>query len=106
MRLWDEPLTEEKKVEIADKIASQVVKRGLSVPAILFLEMHKPLSRIAANTAVVFSPFIIPFCGLSFFDNYSQFLEERDNIERVIRRIEELTEEERAKKKEAAHATR
>jgi hypothetical protein len=106
MRLWDEPLTEEKKAEIVDKLATQVVKRGLSVPAVFFLEMHKPLCRVAANAAVMFSPFIIPFSGFALFDHYSQFLEERENIERLIRRIEEMTEEERAKKKETAHATR
>ena len=106
MRLWDEPLTEEKKAEIVEKLATHLVKRGLSVPAILFLEMHKPLARIAANTAVVFSPFIIPFSGFSLFDAYSQFIEDRENLERLIRRIEEMTEEQRAKKKETAHATR
>jgi hypothetical protein len=106
MKLWDEPLTDEKKAEIVETIAGQVMKRGLSVPAILFLEMHKPLARVAANASIVFSPFIIPFTGFGPFDRYSQFFEERTNVEAVIRRIEELEAEKKIQPKDPAHATR
>lgn len=105
MNLWDEPLTEEKRTEIAEKLAAQIVNRGLAAPAVLFLEMHKPIARVAMNTAVVFSPFIIPFTGFSPFNDYSQFLEDRQNVELLIRRIEELTEERRELPKESANAT-
>jgi hypothetical protein len=104
MSLWVEPLTEEQKEQIVETLSDQVVKRGLSAPAILFLEMHKPLARVAANAAIVFSPFIIPFMGLKPFDHYSQFVEDRENIERLIRRIEEKAEE--ARQKGTTNATR
>ena len=65
IRLWDEPLSEEDKERIADLLASKIERWGLSVPAILWLEMHKPLARFAANSAIVFSPFVVPFTGIN-----------------------------------------
>lgn len=106
MNLWDEPLTDEQKAAITDKIATQVVSRGMASPAILFLEMHKPIARIAMNSALIFSPFIIPFVGFSPFNDYSQFLEDRENVERLIRRIEELNGERALVEKDTAHAAR
>jgi hypothetical protein len=41
---WREPLSEEQKAQLIDALAQQVVKRGLSAPAILFLELHKPFA--------------------------------------------------------------
>jgi len=54
--------------------------------------MHKPLSGVAANAAIVFAPFIMPFLGFSRVDKYSRFFAERENVERLICEIENPTE--------------
>jgi hypothetical protein len=93
---WREPLSEEQKAQLIDALAQQVVKRGLSVPAILFLELHKPFAFIGSQAGIVFSPFLAPFFGFDRVDDYTQLLSERENWERLVERIEELTEEQRA----------
>jgi hypothetical protein len=93
---WREPLSEEQKAQLIDALAQQVVKRGLSAPAILFLELHKPFAFIGSQASIVFSPFLAPFFGFDRVDQYTQLLSERENWERLVERIEELTEEQRA----------
>ena len=92
---WREPLSEEQKTQLIDALAQQVVKRGLSAPAILFLELHKPFAFIGSQAGIVFSPFLAPFFGFDCVDDYTQLLSERENWERLVERIEELAEESR-----------
>ncbi|MFN7019283.1 MAG: hypothetical protein ACK4RG_08455, partial [Fimbriimonadales bacterium] len=71
----------------------QIVHRGLSAPAVLFLELHKPFAFIGSQAGVVFAPFLAPFFGFERVDIYTQLLSERENWDRLIERIEELSEE-------------
>ena len=47
-------LTPERKKELIDKIANEIVKRGLETPAIMFLETIKPLSWIGAELSIAY----------------------------------------------------
>ncbi|MEX2243000.1 MAG: hypothetical protein WD716_04040 [Fimbriimonadaceae bacterium] len=61
----------------------------METPAILFLEMNKPITRLAGNALIVFTPFIAPFVGMDNVHNYSRLLMERENVERLILKLEE-----------------
>ncbi len=78
--------------ELLERLARVVVKFHMTVPAILFLEMSKPLSFVGNQLLVFFKP----MAGVVFNDlEYNKaikLLEDRDNIERLIRRIEGLEE--------------
>ncbi|MCS7191211.1 MAG: hypothetical protein NZ843_06375 [Fimbriimonadales bacterium] len=94
---WKEPLSEAQKQELIDALATQIVRRGLSSPAILFLELHKPLAFIGSQAGIVFSPFLAPFFGFDKVDLYTQLLSDRENWDRLVERIEELEEEKRTR---------
>lgn len=85
---WTEELTDEEEEALIERIARQVKKRRLETPAILFLEMHKPVANVAAHAMVGFGPFIAPFVGFQNVDNFSQLLHRPGGLERLIRRIE------------------
>lgn len=89
---WDDELTDERRDELIDKLAGKVVKYGMSIPAVLFLEMHKPFAFLASQTAILASGFLAPFVGIQNVQEYSKLMETRDNVERLIRRIENLTQ--------------
>ena len=72
-----------------ERVALQIKKRHLETPAILFLEMHKPLANVAGHAAIAFSPFVMPFLGFKTVDEYSLFFSDRENIETLIRCLEE-----------------
>lgn len=86
--LWKEPLTEEERERLLDKAAQEILKRKLEMPAVLFLEMHKPLAYVSGQAAVAFSPFLIPFLGFDNVNNYSRLFSDRENIERLMKKLE------------------
>lgn len=86
---WKEELSDQEEEELIEKAATEIKRRKLEVPAVLLFEMHKPLSYIGSQAAIVFSPFLVPFLGFDTVNNYSRLLSKRDSIERLLRRLEE-----------------
>jgi hypothetical protein len=71
------------------------------VPAIFFLEMNKPLSYIAGQAGHFFAPMISIL--FQTFEDYAYFLEDRNNVELLIQRLESMSDAEdadRRKKRE------
>ena len=77
--------------------AQQVVREGLGSAAILFLETSKPLGFLAGQTTLMATPLLGGFIEPMRLEKYAGMMSNRDFIERLIRRIEEL-EAERAGK--------
>lgn len=86
---WTQETTPEQSEEMLEAMASKIKRRHLEVPAILALEMHKPLARILGNATVVFSPFLVPFLGFDSVNKYSQFFSERENWDKLIQVLED-----------------
>ncbi len=82
-----------------DALAERVVRFGLTVPAILFLESMRPMNLIGANALHFMAPVLDPLMPGLGVDELARFLERRDSVEALIRAIEErasATSEERA----------
>lgn len=78
------------------KLAGFVVRRRLTAPAILMLEMHRPLNFVASQVLVMFEPFLTFFFRPEEIQALIRILEDRGGLERLILAIEDL---------EAANAT-
>ena len=83
-------LTDEQEKRLIDNIAKLVVDMGLETPAIMFLEVAKPLSFIASQLAIVA---LGPLQWLSELEvpKYTGLFMKKENVSRIIERIEELT---------------
>lgn len=86
----NEELTEQQTEALLDKAAAEIVRRKMEVPAVLFLEMHKPLSFVASQASIVFAPFAVPLLGYDNVHDFSRLMANRQNIELLIQRIEGL----------------
>lgn len=86
--LWNEELSEEQTQALITKISHEIVRRKMETPAILALEMHKPLSNLVAHAAVGAFAFIAPILGVELFNDLTRLLSKRDNVERLIQAIE------------------
>jgi hypothetical protein len=86
---WDKELTEEETEALLDKAAYEIRRRKLNGPAVLALELNKPLSNVGAHAALAFAPFLVPMFGFNFVNDYSRLLSKRDNIERLLQKLEE-----------------
>ncbi len=83
-------LTPERKTEMIEKAAHALVARGLAAPAAFLLEMHMPVSLIGANLVLLAAPILAALVGWRICDDLALFLMERENLERLLRRIEEI----------------
>ena len=93
------PLTP-KQEEILDKLAHKVVRWRMTVPAILFLESVKPLNFVGSQMLVFFEPFVQTFFTVRDYNEFVRMMEERENVERLLQRIEKLDAEVLQKEKE------
>jgi hypothetical protein len=95
-------LTAERRDEMVENAARAVVRRRLETPAVAALELHKPLSVVGANLVLLLTPFAAPFITWKRCDELAFFLMERENVERLCSRIEELARERDGKEEAAA----
>lgn len=100
-----EPLTE-REAAIMHKIAAKVVEWKMTVPAILFLESVKPLNYIGAQAMVFFEPFVQALFNIAEYDTFREMMERRENVERLLQKIEELDAEAMAREKAARRERR
>ncbi len=87
---------------LIDAVATRVVRMGLGVPAIFFLESSKPLSFLGSQLLVFLEPFVKTFFDIKSYDRFYTLMEDRENVEKLIQRVEDLEEkqkEERAERK-------
>jgi hypothetical protein len=85
---WFDHLSPDEEEKTIRKVADEVRKRGLEVPAVFALESHKPVGGMVANLSVVGSPFLVPLFGFDNVQNFGRLLTNRESIERLIRAIE------------------
>nr|CAA9226222.1 hypothetical protein AVDCRST_MAG63-768 [uncultured Armatimonadetes bacterium] len=92
LALWDEPLSDEEREALLDRIAGAVVGRGLEAPAVMALEIHRPFSFLASQGLIVFGPLLGPLAGIERMQNASRLLREPGVVEVLIRRIEDMAQ--------------
>lgn len=85
---WKDELTEEQTEALLEKCSHEIRRRQLEAPAIVFLEMHKPICNVFAHAGLSAAPFLVPLFGFDFVNDYSNLLQKRDNVERLICMLE------------------
>lgn len=83
----DNRLPEEEDA-VLDKLAKKVVKVGMTVPAILFLETVKPLNFVSSQLLVFFEPIVQTVFNFRDYDTFRCALEKRESIEIILLKIE------------------
>ena len=80
-----------KQIEAA---ATRIVGLGLEMPVIFLLESHKPVHFLVSQSFVFLTPILAPVFG-GKVENLAKFFEKIDNLDRLIRRIEQKSDEKR-----------
>ena len=73
-----------------EKLCVEVVRRHLSTPALIFLEMSRPMNLIGAQALHFFAPLISAVTDADGHRHFAAFLEHRGSIDYLCRRIESL----------------
>jgi hypothetical protein len=85
------PLTspEDQRDELVEQLAREIQLRGLTTPAVHFLQASRPYRPLGANAMLFFDPVLRGFFG-GELATASEILADDDGIEQLIERLEEL----------------
>ncbi len=89
--LMTESLSRERKV--LERLAHEIARRQMCAPAIFLLETAKPLSFVASQALLGFEPIIQSILDIKDYKVFVAALEDRENIEWLIQRLEALDNE-------------
>ena len=79
--------------QLISKLADKIVRHGMAVPAIFFLDMMKYLSFFGGQLMVFFGPIITAFISSDHYYKFAELLEDRKNVEFLLTEIERLETE-------------
>lgn len=79
----------EEENAVLEKLARKVVDKGMTVPAILFLESVKPLNYIGSQAMVFFEPMVQTIFNFKDYDTIRVALEKRETLEILLLKIED-----------------
>ena len=83
--------------QLISNLAEKIVKHGMAVPAIFFLEMVKYMSFIGSQFMVFFGPVITVFIQSQSYYKMTHLLEDRQNIEFLMLEIERMESDDKKK---------
>jgi hypothetical protein len=85
-------LGEEQRDELVEEVAREIQLRGLTAPAVHFLQASRPYRPLGANAMLFFDPVLHGLFG-GDLPSVSLLLADEDGIEQLIERLEDLSEE-------------
>ncbi len=86
---------EKQDLAFLEKIAKRIHDSGFVTPAILFLEMTKPLALLGSHALIFLGPILNAFIQSENYYRTIQVFEEPENIEILLQMIEALEENEK-----------
>ena len=75
-------------VELMERVADVIVKRGMAAPATVFLESMGPMNYLGSQALHFFTPIIECAFNVKEVEQVARLLERRDSIPRLIAVIE------------------
>ncbi len=100
MTLLYEDISQEERVRLLDKLAKEIVRWQMAIPAIIFLESSKYLNRIGSQFLIFLSPVVTAVFTTWELEKYALIFEERSNIDYLLDTIETLDREMTEREKE------
>jgi hypothetical protein len=100
---YDVEITPELETEFIEKVAKAIHEREMDTAAILLLESSKPLVWVGGEMGRFFITPFVPIISDKWGVTSEKFFlvfEKRENIERLLKRLEELSQLDEDKKRE------
>ena len=94
----EEELAQER--EVLTRLADEVARRRMAVPAIFVLESIRPLNFLASQGLIFFEPIVRTMLSVKNYDVFARAIERRENVEWLVRYLEEK-EDARREEREA-----
>ena len=79
---------------VIDRLCADIVRRGLTTPALVTLESFRPMNYVGAQVMHGFAPFVAALASTESYNQVAAFLEKRGSVDYLLHRLEELEETE------------
>jgi hypothetical protein len=89
----------EQSEQLLEHLSQQIGRWRLTLPAIVLLQVTRPLSFIASQALLLCQPLISTFHDAPPIAGYVDLLADRANIDRLVARLEEESHTHRGKEK-------
>lgn len=90
---------------IVDRLCREVIRRHLTTPALMALEMSRPLNFIGAQTLHFFTPMLSAITDATGYVRFAEFLEQRGSIDYLCERLEAAEHDARIAQQSLQQAT-
>ncbi|MFO1093755.1 MAG: hypothetical protein U0992_10655 [Planctomycetaceae bacterium] len=85
----------DEELQLAERLCREILRRELVVPALMFLEMSRPLNSLGAQALHFFTPVLSAVFTPEQCRRMAAFLERRGSIDWLCNRLEELARSQR-----------
>lgn len=100
------PLSDERRDEVVDKLASWIIRKRLATMATVFVEINRPLTFLSSQALLFGNQILAEIFGEKNIHEAYQLLSDRQNADRLLDRIQHLSDNEREKKEQAREASK
>jgi hypothetical protein len=87
-------LDEQRRQQLIEQLACRAAQMRMAAPAILFLEMHKPLAFLGAQMLWAAQPLLSLWLNQADVRDIALLLEDRVSVEQLIERLESFKADE------------
>lgn len=88
---------QEQSEQLLEQLSHRICRWRLALPAIVFLQVTRPLSFIASQTLLLCQPLISAFYEAPQIASYADLLADRANLDRLVAQLEEDSRSRRSK---------
>jgi hypothetical protein len=97
-----EPTPEQRA--IVDRLCREIVRRHLTAPALLYLEVSRPLNYLGSQAMHFFRPIVAALFDTRGYEQFACFLERRGSVDYLCARLEYFEAEGTKRKPDSAAA--
>jgi hypothetical protein len=81
------------QAQLVERVCREIVRRRLTTPAMMAIEMGRPLNYLSAQVLTFFQPFLTIVGDAGAYERFTSFLEQRGSLDYIAARIEALDAE-------------
>ena len=75
---------------IVEKVCNEIVKRHVTLPAIVMLETFRPLNYLGSQVMHFFQPIISSILTIDGYSDFTTLLEKRESIDYIINKLKSI----------------
>ena len=81
-----------KEEAVVEKVCNEIVKRHVTLPAIVMLETFRPLNYLGSQVMHFFHPIISSILTIDGYSDFTTLLEKRESVDYIINKLKSIDE--------------